>query len=597
MHRLVLGVGLAVLGTGCSSKPGADLGSDPPSPGPVGVTLLHYNDLHAHLTPHADLVPDAEYGGTSSDTRLEERGGMARLATLVAAERARHPGAVLMNVGDTYHGGVEALFTSGNAIVEPMKLLAPDVGVPGNWDFAFGPASTRLRYTEADEDDLPVVLKPFVHDVEIEKAGFPNLAANVTDTLVGDFLPATTTLERSGVRIGFVGLTSDIVPEMHRLMALGFEFVEGEADYLDLVETHARQLRDGGADVVVVMSELGLHKDHQLAGLVEPGLVDVFFSAHTHEATFEPLAPQGPDGPWVVEAGNDGYLGRMELEVEGGTLVGRRWELMPIGADVAPDPEMAALVDEIRAPFLASGLDMALPGGESDQHLTEPIDTVVGYAVAPVHRRHVLDNPFNRAMGRAMAEEGGTELAITPGFRFDAVILEDDVVADGTITLEDAYRFLPAPYTLSTGRIDGATLEDIVESNLTKVFSRDAFSQGGGWVDGFSGLAGIVDMTGADGARVVALSAGGGDLDRVRRYTVTGASRPMDDDDVLSSYDGFTDVEPLVNSRTGNPWTPVDLLVEALGDGPLDPGPAALTDSSGTALWPEGLWVQPVWTE
>jgi 2',3'-cyclic-nucleotide 2'-phosphodiesterase (5'-nucleotidase family) len=54
------------------------------------VTFLHYNDLHAHLTAHADLVSDTA-GQPGAAAHLAERGGLARLATLIKQQRAAYP--------------------------------------------------------------------------------------------------------------------------------------------------------------------------------------------------------------------------------------------------------------------------------------------------------------------------------------------------------------------------------------------------------------------------------------------------------------------------------------------------------------------------
>jgi sulfur-oxidizing protein SoxB len=587
---------LALMSAACRQAPSPEEGAE------RTIRLLHLNDLHAHLTPHLDVVPDAPVGQVAAELRYEQRGGLARLATLVRELRAEQPASVLMNIGDTYHGGAEALFTSGNAVVGPVDALGIDLGVPGNWDFAYGPASTRLRYTDLTADELPLALRPFLHDLEIEKVGFPNLAANVTDTLTGEFLPPVATLEVGGVQVGFVGLTSDMVPDMHRLMALGFEFTEGEAAYLELVGDHADELRARGAEIVVVMSELGIHKDHQLARALPAGVVDVFFSAHTHEATFTPLQPL-PGGALVVEAGNDGYLGVMDVTLRADGTADFAWSLRPITADLPEDPGMAALVEQARAPFLADGLDLGLPGGESSQRLQQPLDTVVGFAASPLHRRHVLDSPFNRYLAELVREEGGAEVAVTPGFRFDApvaeagALLEDDTVADGAITLEDLYRFVPAPYTLSTGRVDGGRLREILEEALTRALSRDAFAQSGGWFDGLAGLELDIDMTAPDGQRISSIALEGRPLRDTQPVTVAGCSRPLDAPDVLCSYSGFTSVEPLLGP-SGSPWTPIDLLARGLSaGGPIaTPAPYA-RELSETPLFPEGPWVQPVWTD
>ncbi|MCA9652467.1 MAG: 5'-nucleotidase C-terminal domain-containing protein [Myxococcales bacterium] len=553
------------------------------------IRFLHFNDLHAHLLPHVDLVADPG----SAQTRLERRGGIARLATLVAELRAEQEHSVLMNVGDTFHGGVEALYTNGNAIVGPVEALGIDVGVPGNWDFAFGPAVTRQRFAP----ELPSLGSP---SEEVEGPSYPNLAANVQVTAppaaVGPLLPATHTMGFGPITVGFVGLTSDIVPRMHPILATGLEFAEGEAEHLALMEQHAGALREGGAQVVVVMSELGIHKDHRLAQQLPAGLVDVIFSAHTHEITWEPLT--GASGTLVVEAGNDGYLGVMDLTVQGDAVVDAQWSLRPITDDIAPDPTVAAIVDQARAPFLAAGVSMELPTPVAGIELDQPIDTVVGQAAHPLHRRHPFESPFNDAVTDMQRALAGTDVAMTPGFRFDAVFdptAEIDAVAVDAITLEDAYRFFPVVYTLGQGTIDVAGLRAILEDELSKVFSPDVFAQSGGWVPGFSGIEIDIDLSGPDGAKVVAIRLEGQlePLPDDAVLTMAGCRRPFDGDDVLCSHGGFSEVVDTLDPSTMAPWSVVDMLVEGLATVSYPPR-ASVHDSSGAAFWPQGPFIQPL---
>ena len=116
------------------------------------ITFVEINDLHAHLAPHKDLVAattSSRYHRRRDRTKIVERGGIARIATIVESIRKQNPNTLVLNVGDTFHGGVEAKYTLGNAIVPAVNALQIDVGVPGNWDFAYGPYVTRARYTPA----------------------------------------------------------------------------------------------------------------------------------------------------------------------------------------------------------------------------------------------------------------------------------------------------------------------------------------------------------------------------------------------------------------------------------------------------------------
>lgn len=625
---------------------------------PVRITFIHFNDLHAHLTPHADVVPDAPSGQTSTKTKVVERGGIARLATMVKRIRADNPNSIFMNIGDTYHGGVEALYTNGNAIVDPVNALKIDVGVVGNWDFAYGPLVTRMRYTnlpitkamrpmqrmagkmkrggplkrlgrneEGEETDSATeTMMPFG---EIKRPNFPNLAANVTLTMPpmkrGQLMmPATMVKDMGGVKVGLIGLTSDIVPRMHKMLAMGMSFVEGEENYKDLVNRYQKKLRAEGADVVVVMSELGIQKNYRLAQIIDPG-VDVVFSAHTHEAIFKPLTSKS--GALVVEAGNDGNVGRMDVMVKGGKVVDRQWHLAPIDGTIPEDPEIKALVDKARAPFLASNVNMSIPMPMLHQKLTQPINTVIGHTDTLLDRRQVLESRFNDLMGGILRRSSGTDVAITPGFRFDSVVagrgmpvegksartafstlskgmtegqgmpVEDNTVAAGDITLEDVYRFFPVPYTIATAEISGERLREVMEEALTNVFSPNVFKQSGGWLEGFSGLDTTLNLANPDGNRITGLrlSSSGKPITSSVVVSVTGCSRPMDASDSLCSYKGFKKVQPLVNKATGQAWTPVDIFVDALSNG-IQPNDlqAHIKDSNATVLWPRTPFIQPL---
>lgn len=599
------------------------------------VTFIHMNDLHAHLTPHLDVVPDAPLGQTSNKTKIVERGGVARLATLIKRIRSDNPDSLLMNIGDTYHGGAEAFFTNGNAIVDPVNALGIDVGVPGNWDFAYGPLVTRMRYTDlpmtqfmrpmqrvtsrvgsgplarmrgrrAEQQDgedgrALDMMMPFG---EIKRPNFPNLAANVELTFPpmqrgNTLLPPTMMKTIGGVKVGLIGITSDIVPRMHKMLAFGMDFLQGEDNYKKLIDRHQQKLRADGAQVVVVMSELGIQRDYRLAQIVRPG-VDVFFSAHTHEAIFKPLT--STSGALVVEAGNDGYLGRMDIRVAGGKVVDRRWQLLPIDSTIPEDAAVKELVEKARAPFLASTVNLSVPMPMQQQKLTQPITTVIGHTDQPLDRRQVLESRFNDFMGEILLRYSGADIALTPGFRFDSVVpgrgmaLEDNTVASGAVTLEDVYRFFPVPYTISTAEIDGGSLRRLMEEALSNVFTPNVFRQSGGWLEGFVGVDANIELSRPDGQRVrsLRLKKNGRSVDS-SKVQVVGCSRFMDPPGSLCSYDGFSNVRPLNNPNTGKPWTPVDIFVHATSKGIEQSGRRQnIKDASGTPLWPNAPLMQPL---
>ena len=561
------------------------------------VTFMQFDDLHAHLTPHKDLVAQ------NGQTTVVERGGLARLATLIKKVRAENPNSVLMNIGDTYHGGVEGLFTNGNAIVDPVNALGVDIGVPGNWDYAYGPGVFRLRYATG----LTALQRRMLEVVAgtVKRPSFTNLAANLVyappSINTGFVMPPTAIRNIGGVGVGFIGLTSDIVAQMSSELATGFSFTQGEADYKALIDTQAATLRAQGAQLVVVMSELGLHKNYRLADVVATGAVDVIFSAHTHEPTATPL--QGRSGALVLESGNDGNLGRLDVEVVAGAKPSFKWSLLPVDSSLAEDIAIKTLVDAARAPFLVANPNLKVPMIGSTLRLKRSIATVVGTVDTPLDRRNALESSFNDTWAESLRAYAHTDLAITPGFRYDAVIAapnthyEDGAIASGAVTLEDVYRFFPVPYTLAAGSVTGARLQEILEGNLQAVFSLDSFKQEGGWVDGYAGLSAQVDLSASDGKRVqsLALKASGLAITPETALSVAGCQRPTDGSTVLCANEGFSNVSGLIDPSTGSAYYVQDLFAEMLGNGTLYSAVSkGVNDVAQTPLWPAQPFVQPL---
>ncbi|MBK6738008.1 MAG: 5'-nucleotidase C-terminal domain-containing protein [Haliea sp.] len=202
--------------------------------------------------------------------------------------------------------------------------------------------------------------------------------------------------------------------------------------------------------------------------------------------TTEPL--KSASGHWWWSQ-NDGYLGRMNVSIHNSEPPVFHWKVLPVTDDIAEDPAMTALVDAARAPFLADSVSFAYPMPNTNFPLEQRIDTVIAGSPIMLNRRGVLTNPFNQYLADAIRDYYQTDVALTPGFRFDAVVPQGD-----PITLENLYRYLPVPATLARGNITGKNLKALFEKELSSVFSEDAFQHEGGWFLGISGLQLQVDL-------------------------------------------------------------------------------------------------------
>lgn len=527
---------------------------------PTTLRFIEMNDLHAHLVPHADKVRDED------GSHFEMRGGIAKIATVIKTLRAENNTSILMNIGDTYHGGAEATFSLGNAIVDSVNALGVDVGVVGNWDFAYGTAVTELRFTNSIPNNI--LKNMTIGDTEVKKVNYEVIAANwfKTDPSGTSSLMVSPTkiITKNGVKVGMIGLTSDIVARMHQSFALGMDFTQGKEAYVSLINKYASELKNSGAHIIVVLSELGIHKDFALAQSINPG-VDVFFSAHTHELTQEPL--KTASGALVVEPGNDGYLGVMDIEVL--TLGEKKfsWTIKAITQEIEDDAQVAQIVEKDRAPFVTQTVAIKNPLKQSSTMLTQSIETVLADSPIALDRRGLLENSFNTAFAASLKEEGHTRLSITPGFRFDSVIdPEMDYVKQGAITIEDVYRFFPSAYTLATATVSGQRLHDIYESMLTAVVSKDAFEQSGGWVEGIGGLSIHTNIDNDNNQRVLSMQLldDNTTLENETLYTITGCTRPGDAEDVLCSYSGFGNKQDMLNPSTNLPYAVSDFFIDIL---------------------------------
>lgn len=399
---------------------------------PRTLTLLQLNDLHGYLEPH----PEAFHGANGSHYR--SCGGLARIASVFKSVRASRPGAVLaLDNGDTFHGTFVAVDSQGEALVPLMNALQFDA-MTAHWEFAYGPARFRELAGALD---------------------YPLLAINCHDAASGALVfPPTRVVERAGLRIGIVGICSNIVDKsMPPSYSQGLRFTLGR----DELPGHVRRLRDEErVDLVIVLSHLGFPQDVQLAGDV-PG-VDVVISGHTHNRLYQPARV---GNTVLIQSGCHGsFVGRLDLTVEDKRVTGVEHALIEIDAGISPDPAMADMVDAAirpHRPFL---------------------DQPAGRLAGSLDRAYALETSMDNVLLAAIARAAGTRLAFSNGWRYGAPILP------GTVTREHLWNMVPTNPAVSTAELTGDELRAMLEANLERTFSRDPYRQMGGFVKRCHGL-------------------------------------------------------------------------------------------------------------
>jgi 2',3'-cyclic-nucleotide 2'-phosphodiesterase (5'-nucleotidase family) len=296
---------------------GLNAGAEEPEPtrpdeGPVELQLLGVNDFHGHLEP-----PEPGLGGA------------AWLGAHLERAASSHPDrTITVHAGDMI--GASPLISShfhDEPTIEATNMMGFDVGAVGNHEF-----------DEGGEELMRV----------LQASSYQWLAANTVDPETGaTFLPPYKVIERGGVRVGFIGVTTDdtptwLLPEFKR-----------EYRFLDISETVNRwvpELRAQGVEAIVVLAHSGAFQKGALAAgeIVDEtaemdDAVDVVVAGHTHSQLNLIV-----DGKLVVESfpyGTGYDRVRISVDRVTGDVVRKEAALAATAhAGTAPDPELATLV-------------------------------------------------------------------------------------------------------------------------------------------------------------------------------------------------------------------------------------------------------------
>lgn len=466
------------------------------------LTLIHMGDLHGHLVPHPSV---------RSDSTGKTEGGVARIYTLVEQIRRAHPGkTLLVNTGDTLHGGAEAMFTQGEAMIEVLNAFHFDAYTPGNWDYVYGADKFLSYFTGPDPKARwnPVVANLYYQD-------YPGLEAKTGQTVAPPYIIR----EVDGLRVGIIGFTSDRGPQAgDPKITAGLRFTDGRAEF----EKYVKQVRAQDVDLVVVISELGLHGNLTLADAF-PG-VDVILSSDKHELTPEPVISR--NGTLIVEQGMDGQMvGELRVRIENGVVADKRYVSHRITERLAEDERIAALVARVRAPLVSGAAFKpgAIVNPFSGAVLRRPIDTVVGRTEVPLYRSNfgnepmpaVIEGSSHDFLTDAFRRQGDAQLGIITGFRYGTV------VAPGPITLEDLYHFMPVGAQIARGVLKGKQIRNALEGKPQNTQARLG-EWVNGWTAGISGLVADFDPLAPQGSRVSNLRIDGTALQADASYSVAG---------------------------------------------------------------------------
>lgn len=266
------------------------------------LTILHTNDLHA---------------------RIEQLPFISAMVKRIRNEIADQGGYTLFwDSGDAEDRILlESDVTKGAAIMTIMNALGYDAAALGNAAVVtYGPDNLRRLG---------------------QIASFPIMAANLSWSATGQLVEGAVPyqqVELGGINLGVIGVTA--LSDSYSIF--GTRSFEAPPIVSELV----RYLREQGANVIAVLSHLGLEGDRALAQAVDG--INLIIGGHSHDRLEEPLLV---NDTLIAQAGAYGsHLGRVDLVVENssGRILKRTGRLMPVDASEADDGVVEAIEEQIK---------------------------------------------------------------------------------------------------------------------------------------------------------------------------------------------------------------------------------------------------------
>ncbi len=273
-----------------------------PAPQPVLLPIAAVNDWHGAL-----------YEQPVRDAAEQVAGGLPWLVGTMDAIRAQHSDLVVLDGGDIFQGTWPINASKGAGAIAAYALLGVDAAAIGNHEFDYGGTGTHpLRGALMDAASA---------------APFAWLAANITEADGAPWAPpgitATTIIERGGVRLGVIGLSTTETPQTtlpRNVADLRF------TDPVAAVQAALPAL--AGVDAIAVVGHLsgscsppdfstpdeGCRPDGEIGRLLDtlpPGTIDVMVLGHAHT-----LLSNRVDDTFILESRSKGrMIGRVDLMI------------------------------------------------------------------------------------------------------------------------------------------------------------------------------------------------------------------------------------------------------------------------------------------
>ncbi|KAJ5769638.1 hypothetical protein N7520_004197 [Penicillium odoratum] len=441
-----------------------------------GLTIVHssHNDTPDLRLIHYNDVYHVESGSA------EPIGGVARFQSLMNyyREDPRFTGQsdiLTLFSGDAFNPSLESSVTKGRHMVPFLNNIGTDVACVGNHDLDFGVAQFRHLASQCH---------------------FPWLLANVLDPALGDGVPiancgATCMLTSSnGIKIGVIGLGER--EWLGTINSLPPNLIYKSAT--QTAKELAPQLREQGAEIIVIVSHQREPNDNKLATNLPTGLVDIILGGHDHYYAHAVI-----NGTHVLRSGTDfKQLSYIEAFRKPNGSPG--WDFNITRRDVVrsiPEaPATVALVDRLTASLKAK------------------VEKPIGYTVTSLDARFSTVRQHESNLGNfvcdLMRSYHSADVALMAG----GTIRGDQIYAPGVIRLKDILNCFPFEDPVVLLRVSGQALMEALENGVSTLPALEGrFTQVSNICFGFK-------LSLPPGSRITFARVGGNPIEPERQYTL-----------------------------------------------------------------------------
>lgn len=432
----------------------------------IGVTMLFAQGAAEALEAQKDIVV---LYTNDVHCAIDSNIGYAGLAKY-KAEMEKDNFVVLVDAGDAIQGDTIGTVSKGEYLVDIMNEVGYDFCVLGNHEFDYGTDVLASLLKKADAQYL---------NATIEYTGNGN-------NLLKDTVPYV--IERFGfLDVAFIGVSTpeSITKSTPRyFMEDGqfvYDFAAGE-DLYAAVQGYVDEVREKGADVVVVISHLGVEEGsepNRATDLIANTTgIDVLIDGHSH--TTEPsmlVADKSGRKVLYTQTGTKlNNIGKLTISKDGSVKA----ELV---AEAEKDEAVTAFIEDIKAQY-ESLVNTVVAHTEVELSITDE------NGVRAVRNRETAIGDLCADAYRAVAD---TDIAFVNGGGIRATIKKGDITTANMISVHPYGNALCSCYATGAEILD-ALEHSVVNTAATAASDGKAVGESGGFLQ-VSGIKFTIDTS------------------------------------------------------------------------------------------------------